>query len=65
MSSDRENRLSISRAAELMGVSAQFIRIGIRQGLFPWGYAVRISGGRYTYFISKNKFAEETGIIPD
>ena len=59
---EKENRLTIERAAELMGVSQQFIRIGIQRGIFPWGSAVKIGGDRYTYFISKPKFIECTGI---
>lgn len=59
---DKENRITIERAAELMGVSPQFIRIGIQRGIFPWGSAVKINGNRYTYFISKPKFIECTGI---
>jgi hypothetical protein len=57
-----ENRLSINKAAELMGVSPQFIRVGLQRGALPFGYAVKVSDGRYTYFISKQKFTEHTGI---
>ena len=62
----KENNLSTKRAAELMGVSQQFVRVGIQQGLLPFGTALKIHGGRYTYFISKQKFTEHTGIqIPE
>ncbi len=57
-----ENKLTPAEAAELMGVSAQFVRVGLQQGLFTWGYAGRISAKRYTYFISRQKFCEATGI---
>lgn len=57
-----ENKLTPAEAAELMGVSAQFVRVGLQQGLFTWGYAIKISAKRYTYFISKPKFCEATGI---
>ena len=57
-----ENRLTIREAARLMGVSEQFVRIALQRGVLPWGYAVRISGRNYTYFISKQKFTEHTGI---
>jgi hypothetical protein len=57
-----ENRLSINKAAELMGVSPQFIRVGLQRGALPFGYAVKVSDRRYTYFISKQKFTEHTGI---
>ena len=62
MKNDRENRLSIRSAAELMGVSEQFLRVALQKELFSFGRALKINGGRYTYFISKAKFTEETGI---
>lgn len=49
------------KAAELMNVSEQFIRIGLQKGVFPWGYAVKMSS-QWTYFISIEKFQEFTGI---
>ena len=58
-----KNNLTIQEAADLMGVSAQFIRVGLQQKAFGFGYAIKIGGGnRYTYFISAAKFEEETGI---
>jgi hypothetical protein len=44
-----------------MNVSEQFVRIGLQRGIFPWGYAVKMSS-RWTYFISPEKFTEHTGI---
>lgn len=58
----QENKLTIEEASKLMGVSKQFIRVGLQQGILPFGYAVQISKGRYTYYISKQKFLEHTGI---
>jgi hypothetical protein len=55
------NRMSISQTAHLMNVSEQFIRIGLQRGIFPFGYAVKMSS-RWTYFISADKFTEHTGI---
>lgn len=55
------NRMTISETARLMNVSEQFIRIGLQRGIFPWGYAVKMSS-RWTYFVSPEKFAEHTGI---
>lgn len=57
-----DNNITIKEASELMGVSQQFVRVGLQTGVLPFGYAVKISKGRYTYFISKPKFAEYTGI---
>ena len=57
-----ENNMSIEEASKLMGVSRQFIRVGLQKGILPFGYAVKISAGRFTYFISRHKFLEHTGI---
>lgn len=57
----KNGRLSVEEAAKLLGANAQFIRIGLQQGVFPWGYAVKTSS-HYTYFIMPNKFEEYTGI---
>lgn len=58
---DVKNRLSVSKVAELMNVSEQFIRVGLQQNKLPFGYAVKMST-KWTYFISPNKFTEATGI---
>lgn len=57
-----ENKITIAEASKLMGVSRQYIRVGLQKGIFPFGYAVQVSADRYTYFISKQKFFEYTGI---
>lgn len=57
-----DNSITVAEASELMGVSRQFVRVGLRKGIFPFGYAVQISADRYTYFISRQKFSEYTGI---
>lgn len=56
-----ENYMSIKEAADLMGVSLQFVRVGIQKGILPFGCAVQISGKKYTYYISRSKFEEYTG----
>lgn len=58
----KENKLTVERAAALMGVSPQFIRVGLQKGIFPWGYAVQISSRRYSYFISRKKFGDAIGL---
>ena len=52
----------IREGQELMGVSEQFIRVGLQKGYLPFGKAIAISGGKYTYYISPKKFEEFTGI---
>ena len=57
-----KNNMTIEEASKLMGVSRQFVRVGLQQGILPFGYAVQISTNRWTYFISRQKFLEHTGI---
>lgn len=59
---DSQNNMTIAEAARLMGVSRQFIRVGLQKGILPFGYAVQVSARRFTYFISRQKFLEHTGI---
>ena len=54
-------RMSVKDVAKLMNASEQFVRRGLQNGVFQWGYAVKISN-RYTYWISKDKFTMYTGI---
>lgn len=56
-----QNRLSVEQVAKIMNVSGQFIRIGLQKGVFPWGYAVKMSN-RWTYFINAQKFSETEGL---
>ena len=56
-----KNRISIEHAAELLGASPQFIRIGLQQGILKFGMAVKMSR-QWTYVITKQKFEEATGI---
>lgn len=58
-----ENNMTVAEASTLMGVSRQFVRVGLQKGILPFGYAVQVSAGRWTYFISRQKFLEHTGII--
>lgn len=57
-----ENKLTIAEAADLMGVSPQYVRVGLQKGIFPCGYAVQVSDKRYTYYICRRKFCDALGI---
>lgn len=56
-----KNRLTVKETAKLMNCSEQFVREGIKRGILPFGYAVKMSHN-WTYFISPEKFTEHTGI---
>lgn len=53
-------RVTVKQAAERLGVSQQFIRIGLQRGILDFGFAVKMSD-RYTYHISNKKLNEYTG----
>lgn len=55
------NRITVKKAAELMQVSEQFVRVGLQRGQLPFGYAVK-NKSKWWYFISAAKFTEATGI---
>lgn len=45
----KNTKISIKEAAALMGVSEQYIRIGLQRGILPIGCAMKMTGNRYTY----------------
>lgn len=52
--------LPLGVAATLMGKSKAWVAQGLQDGVFPWGYAVKLK--TWSYFISSVKFTEFTGI---
>jgi hypothetical protein len=50
------SKLSVERAAAEMGVTPQFLRLGLRAGKFPFGTAVQMPGGRWSYYINATRF---------
>ena len=62
MSEPNKEKLSVQEAARLMGKSEMFIRIGLQRNILPFGYAVKTGKERWSYFISREKFREATGI---
>lgn len=53
--------LRVKDAAKLMGVSVDYVTDGLRDGVLPFGWAVKTSS-KWTYYISSVKFTEYTGI---
>ncbi len=51
-------KLSVKEAAHALGKPEQFVRNGLQQRVFPWGYAVMM-GGEYSYVINRKRFEEE------
>lgn len=46
--------------ARLMGKSRDWVAKGLQDGIFPWGYAVKMTD--WSYWVSSAKFTECTGI---
>lgn len=53
--------ISVKQAAKLLGVSQQFVRIGLQRGILPFGSAVKLST-RWTYYVSLARLYEYAGI---
>lgn len=55
-------RLDVCEAAKIMQMNHNTVREGLKQGVFPWGYAIHTSDNRWTYFINAKRFAEIEGL---
>ena len=44
--------MPVSEAAKQIGINPQTLRLGLPQGLFPFGCAIKTSKYRFTYFIN-------------
>lgn len=53
-------KISVEKAAQILGKSVQFVRCGLQAGKFPFGTAVKC-GRKYSYYISPKGFMEYTG----
>lgn len=54
--------ISIKEAAEIMGKSQQFVRVGLQKGILTFGTAIKLSS-MWTYYISPKKFYEYVGEV--
>jgi len=51
----------VDQAAKMLGKSRQFVRVSLQRGIAPFGFAVKLSGERFSYHISPKKLAEYIG----
>lgn len=49
-------RISIDEAARRMGVTPQFLRMALRANRLPFGTAIQMPGGRWSYYINATRF---------
>ena len=47
-------RVKVNEAAEILGVSQQYVRIGMQRGWLPIGSCVKLSS-KWTYHISRDR----------
>ncbi len=50
-------KIPVAKAAEIMGVSKEFVRIGLQRGILDFGVAVKMSS-RWTYYINPQRFED-------
>lgn len=55
-------KLTVSRAAALMGKGPMYVRIGLQRKLLDIGVAYKLTGSRWNYTISPGKLAAWLGI---
>ena len=56
----------IAEIARAIGKDAQFVRIGLQQGILKFGIAIKVgSSSEYSYFCPDKKVWEETGYFKD
>ena len=50
------SRISVEQAAAKMGVTPQFLRMALRANRLPFGTAIQMPGGRWSYYINATRF---------
>ena len=55
--------LTLHDVAKLMHKHTDTIALGLQQGVFPWGYAIRTGENRWAYFINAKAFAKKEMLI--
>lgn len=50
----QQKRLTVTEAAEIMGVTPMFLRLALREGRFSFGTAVKMK--RWVYYINPDRF---------
>lgn len=53
-----EHLASVEEVARAFHRSVDTIKAGLKQGVFPWGYAVKCDGGNWAYIINRKRFEQ-------
>ena len=63
---EKAEKITIKKAAEIMGKCQQFVRIGLQRGFLPFGTAFKIKNStHYDYYISPKLFYDYIGRLGD
>lgn len=54
-------KVTVEAAAKKLGKSEQFIRVALQRATAPFGFAVIMPSGKWSYHISPKKFADYVG----
>lgn len=57
----KSQNVRVKEAAQKLGKSEQFVRVGLQREKLPFGVALQVTGQRYSYHISRKKFEEYLG----
>ena len=60
---DPLKKVTIEAAAKALGKSEQFIRVSLQRAAAPFGFAVHMPSGRWSYHISPKKFNDYIGSL--
>lgn len=52
----------IEQAAKMLGKSKQFVRVALQKGIAPFGFAVKLSGNKFSYHISPKNLPNMWGV---
>jgi hypothetical protein len=56
-----KNKITPKDVADALGISVQAVRVGLQQGRFPFGTAIKTSEAKFTYAIYPKAFEEYVG----
>lgn len=55
---ENNNLATVNEVAKAFHRSVDTIKAGLKQGVFPWGYAVKCDGGKWAYIINRKRFEQ-------
>lgn len=55
--------MTVAEAAQILGKSAQFVRVALQKQILPIGVAVQLTPGRWNYHISRHLLNNYIGEI--